>query len=66
MVSLHASFAGVLLISRLERKLAMALKSILVLETIAEVVLVVKQNLIEKGTPPELLMLSYKYFYCYL
>ena len=50
MVSLHSIFCGCLLISRPEKKLAIALKSFLALEAIAKVVFIVKDNLTEKGT----------------
>ena len=66
MVSLHASFAGALLMSRLEKKLAMALKSMLALEAVAMVVLLVKFNLIEKRTLLEPHSLTYRHVYCYL
>ena len=49
MVSLHSIFCRCLLISCLEKKLAMVLKAILVLEAIAKVTLAVKSLLIEEG-----------------
>ena len=50
MVSLRSSFCKSLLNFLLEKKLAIALKTILILEAIAKAVIIVKGTLIEGGT----------------
>ena len=65
MVSLYSIFCGCLLISRPEKKLAIALKSFLVLEAIAKVVIIAKVTLTEKGTPLQPRALVYKHVYRY-
>ena len=54
MVSLHLISNKRLLSSVLEKKLAIALKTLLVLEATAKVVLIVKAVLIQKGTSTRL------------
>ena len=55
-----------LLISRLEKKLAIALKSLLVLEAVAKVAFIVNGLLAEKGTLLSLRRLIYRHIYRYL
>ena len=54
------------LISRLEKKLAIALKSLLILEAVAKAVFIVNGLLAEKGTLLSLRRLIYKHIYRYL
>ena len=49
-----------------EKKLSVALVTLLILEAIAKVAFIVKSNLIEKGTLLLLRVLTCGYVYCYL
>ena len=63
--SLHLISRRLLLNSVLEKKLAVTLKTLLILEAIAKVVFIVEANLIEKGKSPRPHSLNFKHIHCY-
>ena len=66
MVSLHVIPNRSFLNFALEKKLSIALKTLLVLEATAKVALIVSATLIDKGTPLRPRSLIYQRIHCYL
>ena len=65
MASLHLISSGGILSSVLERNLAITLKTLLILETLAKVTFIVMSKLLQKGTTPQPRKLNYKHSHRY-